>query len=94
MQPPLVPQLWGTCLDAVAHGGNPQDRAASLDSFVPPRIGGLGGRNHTQNQQRPYLLPAPDSRFPIPDSRFPTPDSRLPPSNRKPQLGATGVVGS
>ncbi|NEN96214.1 MAG: hypothetical protein F6K50_11925 [Moorea sp. SIO3I7] len=21
-------------------------------SFVPPRIGGLGGRNHTQNQQR------------------------------------------
>ncbi|WP_293106389.1 hypothetical protein [Moorena sp. SIOASIH] len=34
------------------HGGNPQDRAASLESFVPPKIGGLGGRNHTQNQQR------------------------------------------
>ncbi|NEO67786.1 MAG: hypothetical protein F6J98_48545, partial [Moorea sp. SIO4G2] len=34
------------------HGGNPQDRAASLDSFVPPRIGGLGGQNHTHNQQR------------------------------------------
>ncbi|NEP36334.1 hypothetical protein [Moorena sp. SIO3B2] len=30
----------------------PQDRAASLESFVPPRIGGLGGRNHTHNQQR------------------------------------------
>ncbi|AOW99765.1 hypothetical protein BJP34_10125 [Moorena producens PAL-8-15-08-1] len=23
-----------------------------FDSFVPPKIGGLGGRNHTQNQQR------------------------------------------
>ncbi|NEP27555.1 MAG: hypothetical protein F6K49_38345 [Moorea sp. SIO3I6] len=24
-------------------------------SFVPPKIGGLGGRNHTQNQQYHYL---------------------------------------
>ncbi|EGJ33389.1 hypothetical protein LYNGBM3L_37050 [Moorena producens 3L] len=23
-----------------------------FDSFVPPRIGGLGGQNHTHNQQR------------------------------------------
>ncbi|AOX00165.1 hypothetical protein BJP34_12525 [Moorena producens PAL-8-15-08-1] len=23
-----------------------------FQTFVPPRIGGLGGRNHTQNQQR------------------------------------------
>ncbi|AOX00217.1 hypothetical protein BJP34_12835 [Moorena producens PAL-8-15-08-1] len=47
LKPPLVPQLWGTCLDAVAHGGNPQDRAASLERLIPPKIGGLGGQNHT-----------------------------------------------
>ncbi|NEQ11201.1 MAG: hypothetical protein F6K37_36460 [Moorea sp. SIO4E2] len=40
-----------------------------FESFVPPRIGGLGGRNHTQNQQRPI----PDSLFPIPYSLLPTP---------------------
>ncbi|WP_293117020.1 hypothetical protein [Moorena sp. SIO4G3] len=30
----------------------PQDRAASLESLVPPKLGGLGGQNHTHNQQR------------------------------------------
>ncbi|WP_158517051.1 hypothetical protein [Moorena producens] len=38
-----------------------------FESFVPPKIGGLGGQNHIHNQQRP-LFPIPDSRFPIPDS--------------------------
>ncbi|NEO11655.1 MULTISPECIES: hypothetical protein [unclassified Moorena] len=33
-------------------GETPCSLAASLDSFVPPRIGGLGGQNHTHNQQR------------------------------------------
>ncbi|WP_424103098.1 hypothetical protein [Moorena producens] len=52
---------------------------ASLKSFVPPRIGGLGGRNHTQNQQRPLvsssLLPAPCSLLPAPCSLLPAPCS-------------------
>ncbi|WP_424097539.1 hypothetical protein [Moorena producens] len=30
----------------------PQDRAASLERLIPPKIGGLGGQNHTHNQQR------------------------------------------
>ncbi|WP_424094694.1 hypothetical protein [Moorena producens] len=37
----------------------PQDRAASLESFSPqasnPSLGGLGGRNHTENKQRPIV---------------------------------------
>ncbi|NEO79043.1 MAG: hypothetical protein F6J99_23465 [Moorea sp. SIO4G3] len=107
LKPPWVPQFWGTCLDAVAHGGNhascwgngsrswggpprprclpktalaPQDRAASLESFIPPRIGGLGGRNHTHNQQRRifYLFPAPCSLFPVPSSLLPAPCSLFP----------------
>ncbi|NET64405.1 MAG: hypothetical protein F6K63_08395 [Moorea sp. SIO1G6] len=27
-------------------------RLGDFESFIPPKIGGLGGRNHTQNQQR------------------------------------------
>ncbi|NEQ06915.1 MULTISPECIES: hypothetical protein [unclassified Moorena] len=48
----------------------PQDRAASLESFIPPKIGGLGGRII------PINLPCQTyfcSRFPTPDSRLPTP---------------------
>ncbi|NEO89128.1 MAG: hypothetical protein F6K56_02180 [Moorea sp. SIO3G5] len=44
--------------------------------------GGLGGRNHTQNQQRPLvsssLLPAPCSLLPAPCSLLPAPCSLLP----------------
>ncbi|NEO79624.1 hypothetical protein [Moorena sp. SIO4G3] len=54
-------------------GETPKTALHRLRVF-PPRIGGLGGRNHTENQQRLF----PCSRFPIPDSRFPIPDSRFP----------------
>ncbi|WP_287357730.1 pyridoxal-dependent decarboxylase [Moorena sp. SIO3B2] len=33
-----------------------------FESFVPPKIGGLGGRNHTQNQQRHNFLLMPSLR--------------------------------
>ncbi|OLT58239.1 hypothetical protein [Moorena bouillonii] len=53
-------------------------RSGDFESLVPPRIGGLGGRNHTQNQQRQNSprLPTPDSRFPTPYSLLPTPYSQ------------------
>ncbi|WP_424101970.1 hypothetical protein [Moorena producens] len=51
------------CLDAVAHGGNPQDRAASLGELNSPRVAPL---------PTPYsLLPTPYSLLPTPYSLFP-----------------------
>ncbi|WP_293115205.1 hypothetical protein [Moorena sp. SIO4G3] len=36
-----------------------------FDNFIPPRIGGLGGRNYTHKSALPDIF-----MFPIPDSQF------------------------
>ncbi|NEP50501.1 MAG: hypothetical protein F6K65_17475 [Moorea sp. SIO3C2] len=60
--PPNAP-----CLDAVAHGGNPQDRAASLRKIFKTEM------------HPPYSrLPTPDSRLPTPYSLLPIPYSLFP----------------
>ncbi|OLT62408.1 hypothetical protein BJP37_28675 [Moorena bouillonii PNG] len=55
LKPPKSPNFGGLVLMQSLMGETPCSLAASLESFVPPRIGGLGGRNHTQNQQRQMI---------------------------------------
>ncbi|WP_149031070.1 hypothetical protein [Moorena producens] len=62
------------CLDAVAHGGNPQDRAASLGELNSPRVAPLptpvpllGGVRGGFRLPTPYsLLPLTQDENPLP----------------------------
>ncbi|AOW98275.1 hypothetical protein BJP34_01420 [Moorena producens PAL-8-15-08-1] len=50
-----------------------------FDNFIPPRIGGLGGRNHNQKSALPdiFLFPIPNAQFLIPNSQCPILNSQF-----------------
>ncbi|NEN95479.1 MAG: hypothetical protein F6K50_08050 [Moorea sp. SIO3I7] len=78
--------MYFDCLDAVAHGGNPQDRAASLR---------INSSKSVLKYTIIFRIILPISRFsrlPIPDSRFPIPDSR--PKCKKPTPVRSGDRGN